>query len=198
MKKILLLSTVCLLTSNAYSMDVRPYIEGKISQNWLEAEYKETGFESQTFKNQVLGSSLEVGTKLDNFRIGLEAYYNDKMEDKFFDIVPVEGETKGVFLNGYFDIPLPNLKQVKPYIGVGLGYSWLKGTVDLSDWGYGKDSLKDIDLSWNIGVGVGFAVNDNFDLTLGYRYENLGKIKDEDIKTDFTNYKLSFGIRYTF
>ena len=198
MKKLLLLSTICLFTTAGYSMEVKPYIEGKISHNNLKAEYKEIGFSKESFKDSVIGGSLEIGAKLDQFRIGLEGYYNDKMNDKMQGLVPVEGETKGFFLNGYWDIPADIKVPIKPYISAGIGYSWLKETADLTDWGLGKESIKDKDWGWNVGFGAGYALNDNLDLTLGYRYENLGKITDSYSDTDFTNHKVSLGLRYTF
>ena len=193
MKKILLLSTVCLLATSAFAMDVKPYVEAKGSYNRMTAEVKEDGLSEKFKDNSIWGGSLEVGAKLDLFRIGLEGYYNDKLKDNFWGVVPVEGETKGFFLNGYFDIPLPDLKQVKPYVGAGIGYSWLKETVKLADI-----SEKDNDWGWNVGFGVGYALNDNLDLTLGYRYEYLGEIKKYDTKTEFKNNKVSLGLRYTF
>jgi len=196
MKKLLLLSAVALIATSANALDVKPYVEGKISHNWLKADYKEDGFKEK-FKDNVFGGSLEVGAKLDQFRVGLEGYYNDKMEDKIIGILPVEGETKGFFLNGYWDIPLPDVKQVKPYIGAGIGYSWLKETLKETPFN-DKVSIKDKDWGWQIGAGVGYALTEKVDLTLGYRYENLGKIKDYDSKTDFTNHKVSLGLRYTF
>ena len=199
MKKLLLLSAVALIATGASATEIKPYIEGKISHNWMKADYKEDGFGKEKFKDNVFGGSIEVGAKLDQFRVGLEGYYNDKIEDKLMSILPVEGKTKGVFLNAYYDIPMcEKLKQVKPYVGAGIGYSWLKETADGTAWGLGKDSLKDKDWGWNAGFGVAYGLNDNVDLTLGYRYEDLGKIKDYDSKTDFTNHKVSLGLRYTF
>ena len=64
--------------------------------------------------------------------------------------------------------------------------------------GFDKESIKDKDFGWNIGLGVAYEINNNVDLTLGYRYEDLGKIKDSDSKTDFTNHKISLGLRYNF
>ena len=200
MKKSLLLTAalVALTSVDANATELKPYVEGKISQNWVKAEYKEVGFEKSTLKDNVFGGSVEVGAKINQFRVGLEGYYNDKAEDNIDDIVPCELNTRGFFLNGYFDIPLAELKQVKPYVGVGIGYSWLKATADLTDWGYSKESVKDKDWGWNVGFGIGYALNDNIDLTLGYRYEDLGRIKDYDSETDFTNHKVSLGVRYTF
>ena len=198
MKKLLLLSAVCLCATSGYALDVKPYVEGKISHNWMKAAYSEENFETNFKDHSIWGGSLEIGTKLDQFRIGLEGYYNDDMKDKFFNLIPVKGETKGVFLNGYFDIPLPDLKQIKPYVGAGIGYSWLKETLDATSFDLGKTSAKDHSLSWNAGLGLGYALNDNIDLTLGYRYEYLGEIKEYDSKTKFKNNKVSLGLRYTF
>ena len=89
------------------------------------------------------------------------------------------------------------LKKIKPYISAGIGYSWLKETLKETEYNY-EFSIKDKDFGWNLGFGVGYVVNENVDLTLGYRYEDLGQIKDYESKTDFTNHKLSLGLRYTF
>ena len=192
MKKLLLLSAVALIATAANATEVKPYVEAKGSYNWLNAEFNGYGF-SEKFKDSALGGSVELGAQLNQFRIGLEGYYNDKLKDSYLEIVPVEGETKGFFLNGYWDIPLPDLKQVKPFVGAGIGYSWLKETVKLFDV-----SEKDKDWGWNVGLGVGYALNDHMDLTLGYRYEYLGEIKAYDTKTEFKNNKVSLGLRYTF
>ena len=197
MKKLLLLSAIALVATNASALEVKPYIEGKLNHNWLKAEYKDTE-DKVTFKDNVFGGSLEMGAKINQFRVGLEGYYNDKAEEIKIGWYPVELKTKGFFLNGYFDVPLPELKQIKPYVGFGIGYSWLKAVSDGTGYGDGKYSIKDKDWGWNVGLGVGYALNDNIDLTLGYRYEDLGKIKDEDSKTKFTNHKVSLGLRYTF
>ena len=197
MNKLLLLTTAVIAATNAYALDIRPYVEGKVNYNWLKAEYKDDE-DKATFKSTAAGTSLEVGAKIDQFRVGLEGYYNDKAKKTKVDWAPLELTTKGVFLNGYWDSPLGEPKNIKPYIGAGIGYSWLKVTEDLTPLGDGKYSIKDKDWGWNVGFGVGYEITNNIDLTLGYRYENLGKIKDEDSKTKFTNHKVSLGLRYTF
>ena len=198
MKKLLLLSAIALVATSASAVEVKPYIEGKLNHNWLKADYKEEGFDKESMKDNVFGGALEVGAKIDMFRVGLEGYYNDKIKDLLMSVVPVEGETKGFFLNGYWDIPLGEPKNIKPYIGAGIGYSWLKETAKMGGFGFADESIKDKGWGWNVGLGVGYALTDNIDLTLGYRYEYLGKIKDEDSKTKFYNSKVSFGVRYTF
>lgn len=199
MKKTLLLAGVVgtMFAFNANAMNVRPYVEGKISQSWLKAEYKEDGFGKENFKDNVFGGSIEFGAKLNQFRIGLEGYYNDDMKDSLLNVVPVKAETKGAFLNAYYDLPL-SVKQIKPYVGVGVGYSWLKETADMTGLGFGEATGKDKDLGWQLGFGIAYELNNNVDLTLGYRYEDLGEIKYSDNQTDFTNHKVSLGLRYNF
>lgn len=195
MKKLLLLSAILLVSASGYATDVKPYVEGKLTENQLKAEYKEEGYETQHVKDNIFGGSLEVGAKIDQFRIGLEGYYNANLKDSLFGF-PVKGETKGVFVNAYYDIPLgEQFKKIKPYVGAGIGYSWLKETLDATSV---RLSAKDKDWGWNIGLGVGYALSDHIDLTLGYRYEDLGRIKDTYSKTDFENHKVSLGLRYTF
>ena len=198
MKKLLLLSAVALIATGANATDIKPYVEGKLNYNFLKAEYKEDGFAKENMKDSVFGGALEVGAKIDQFRIGLEGYYNDKMKDNLMNVLPVEGETKGFFLNGYWDVPFDGVKNLKPYVGGGIGYSWLKETAKLSGFGLDNESAKDKSFGWNAGFGVGYALNENIDLTLGYRYEYLGKIKEGDSSTKFTNNKVSLGLRYTF
>lgn len=197
MKKLLLLSAVALIATGANATDIKPYVEGKISQNWMKANYKDDE-DKMNFKDNVFGGALEVGAKIDQFRVGLEGYYNDKAEDKMFNILPVELKSKGVFLNGYWDVPFDGVKNLKPYVGAGIGYSWLEETADGTGFGLWKDTIKDKDWGYNVGAGIAYGINDKVDLTLGYRYEYLGKIKDEDSKTKFTNHKVSLGLRYTF
>jgi len=193
MNKLLLLTTATLIATSSYAFEVKPYIEGKISQNWMQAKYEHT-----SFKDQIFGGQVEVGAKLSQFRVGLEGYYNNTAEDKTPEHFPVKMESQGFFLNGYWDIPLGEPKNIKPFIGAGIGYSWLEGREDFSPNPLGKISFKDKDFGWNIALGVGYTLNDNLDLTLGYRYEDLGSIKKYSTKTDFTNHKLSLGVRYTF
>ena len=202
MKKLLLLSAIALVATSASATDIKPYIEGKISENFMKNKTKDDSSSQKFHDNLVQGGSIEVGTKLDQFRIGLEGYYNAKAEDTLAIgggmltlEVPVTFRTKGVFLNGYWDIPMcKKLKKVKPYIGAGIGYSWLSFSISAMG---SKTTTKDKDWSWNAGLGVAYELNDNVDLTLGYRYEDLGNIKN-DGKSKFKNQKISLGLRYTF
>jgi outer membrane autotransporter protein len=128
----------------------------------------------------------------------LEGYYNDKAKDKIWGGSPIEFESKGVFLNGYWDIPSEIVLPIQPYVSAGVGYSWLKETADYTSQAMGKESASEKDFGWQVGFGAAYKLNDNVDVTLGYRYEDLGKIKTGESSTRFINHKLSLGLRYTF
>lgn len=185
MKKLLLLSTIFLISSAGYAVDVKPYVEGRLNQNWIKAS---------EFKDSAVGGSLEVGAKIDQFRVGLEGFYNDKAEDTInIDGLDVKAsiKTKGLFLNAYYDIPLGGqFKQLKPYVGAGLGYTWGKGKVTRLDYDVSASGKGD-DPAWNVGAGLAYGITDNTDVTLGYRFEKLdfGHVGD---------HKVSLGLRYTF
>ena len=196
MKKLLLLATVCIIASSVSAIELKPYVEGRLSNTWSKSRIQERNFRSiGMLDHTVLGGSLAVGTQIDKFRIELEGYYNDKAQNKnLFDSgVSLDLKTKGFFVNGYYD--LPTIKGFTPFIGGGIGYSWLKTIIDNPQRIY---KLSDTDWGYNLGGGISYAIDDNTAVTLGYRYENLGTVKKMHVRTKFEGYKLSLGLRYTF
>ena len=205
MKKLLLLSAVCFVATGVSAIDLKPYIEGKITESIVKSKVTDDNEEigSQNFRDTfVQGVSVEAGVKLDQFRIGLEAFYNDKANDEIsvnlgqiaVMAIPFSFRTKGTFLNAYWDIPTgDNFKKFKPYVGGGIGYSWL----ELSSMG---TTITKRDTAWNAGAGIAYELNENTDFVLGYRYEDLGTLKDTEggSKADITNHKISLGLRYSF
>lgn len=205
MKKLLFISTaMCFASSVVYAQntntwDIKPYIESKISGNLMKASYSEPDLESQNVKDTLFGASLATGLKINNnYRVELEGYYNGTLKDDLLDIIPTKIKTKGFFINGYYDIDLPTTDKLKPYVGAGIGYSWVEGKLDLTQFDLENESAKDEDINYNIGLGLGYQVNQNIDLTLGYRYEYLGKLKANGSDTTVKNNKFLLGFRYTF
>lgn len=132
---------------------------------------------------------------------------------------------QSLFLNMYWDIE--NKTRFTPYIGGGIGIGFIKtgfgrhhySVLDSSDSNWEEeDRFRDwgkkteTNFIWNLGVGVGYEVNDNWVVDLGYRFVNFGSIKtktvtlidDEgyhsgSVKTDHLyQHQFSLGIRYTF
>lgn len=89
MKKLLLSSIVmCLVSSVSFATEVKPYIEGRLNENFMKVNFDDGyGFTKDLKDNGVFGGSVEIGTKLDQFRIGLEGYSNDTMEKKYYQSI---------------------------------------------------------------------------------------------------------------
>jgi opacity protein-like surface antigen len=90
--------------------------------------------------------------------------------------------------NGYLD--LGNWNGLTPFIGAGVGFANLKvsgltdqgvnqtlaGTFPVATSYYGDKSKTNF--AWALMAGVGYDVNERLKLELGYRYVNMGSIKD--------------------
>lgn len=216
MKKITIISTAvcCLASANAFSMDIQPYVEARISNNFQKALTKELiDYDSQdqnSFNDTfIFGGAIAGGIRIDNFRVEIEQSLNDTSKDTYVDSEDFKLLSKvntiSTFLNTYYDFDLPFVnKFVKPYINAGVGYSWIKQSFSENDF-IEMMTFIDQDISWNVGAGLDFAVNDNVNLSLGYRYEILGTLdktvnflSELLVNTKVTNHKVSLGLRYTF
>lgn len=112
-----------------------------------------------------------------------------------------------VFLNMYYDIE--TCSDFIPYIGGGIGYARLRNKAYLVNDGWGGTD-KEENFAWNIGAGLGYAVNENITLDLGYRYTDYGTIRNasktevspisviQSAKYDVTSHEVSLGLRYNF
>lgn len=112
-----------------------------------------------------------------------------------------------VFLNMYYDIE--TCSDFIPYIGGGIGYARLRNKAYLVNDGWGGTD-KEENFAWNVGAGLGYAVNENITLDLGYRYTDYGTIRNasktevsavsviQSAKYDVTSHEVSLGLRYNF
>lgn len=208
MKKLLLFATALMaLTSvGANATELKQYVTPRFNYNFMKPEYKAEGGDTWNFKDQVVGGAIAYGLKVSDFRAEIEGFYNAKAKDTLNGFIddgigiipisaPVEIKTKGLFLNGYWDIPADIKIPVKPYIGAGMGYAWKEA--GFTAFGE-KYTAKDKGLAWNVGLGASYEFKQNWNLDFGYRYEDLGDLKDDGDKTKIQNHKITLGLRYTF
>jgi len=109
-----------------------------------------------------------------------------------------------LFANGYFDFH--NSSAFTPYVGMGLGASFMsvkaKGTVIITGPGMsatysGSDKVTSNNFAWNLGVGVAWKATDRIAVDLGYRYANLGKVKDAGTD-NIKSHQFLLGGRFSF
>ncbi|KRE16878.1 hypothetical protein ASE63_14260 [Bosea sp. Root381] len=95
--------------------------------------------------------------------------------------------------NGYIDLGTWNC--LTPYIGAGIGYATnritgltdqgvLSGSLGGSSLGYAGSGTKS-NVAWALMAGVGYEVNKNLTLEIGYRYLNLGDAQSGRIQNAF-------------
>jgi len=128
-----------------------------------------------------------------------------------------DGEKEeAVFLvNAYWDLPTYGI--MKPYVGAGVGASWIRIS-DFTDTspnplaiGLSGDT-EQWNLAWALHAGLGFELSQNLTLDVGYRFLYLGDAGTEDLVTpaggnatfnpfNFNNimsHDVKVGLRYRF
>ncbi|MDR1207488.1 MAG: outer membrane beta-barrel protein [Rickettsiales bacterium] len=106
-------------------------------------------------------------------------------------VTDYEIKTSAYFFNAYYDFDTGTAWT--PYVGIGAGWAkidlesdysvfWGSTSTQAGHWCPGLcDSViskgDTNNFAWNVGLGVAFAINDNFAIDFGYRYARLGDIK---------------------
>jgi opacity protein-like surface antigen len=113
-----------------------------------------------------------------------------------YDTGPADGTIDGtnnydgqkeeaVFLvNAYWDLPTHGI--MKPYVGAGVGASWIKIS-DFTDTSPNplaiglSGSTEQWNFAWALYAGLGFELSQNLTLDVGYRFLYLGDAETEDL-----------------
>lgn len=117
-----------------------------------------------------------------------------------------------LFVNTYWDIDTGT--QFTPYVGAGLGMGFIgtKLKYDGEDaaytWGASTGSKTVTNFAWNVGLGLGYDITDNWIVDAGYRFIGLGSVKTKTFNeggieahskaSDLYQHQFAFGVRYTF
>lgn len=207
MKKTLLLAgaAVCLFAVNAHAFDVNPYVSAKLRYSIMDNELKASDYED-TLKlsgdDNVFGGSLAVGAASSVYggavRAELEYNRNAEAKDTTYNVIGTEVEVQSTMLNAYYDIDTGT--KFTPYVGAGLGFAKVKGTLKFFGENWGSESQ--YNFAWQIGAGVGYALNNNVTLDAGYRYVDYGhwtvESIDETDRLESKAHELYIGARYNF
>lgn len=80
------------------------------------------------------------------------------------------------------------LGALKPYIGGGIGYGWVDGDLKVSNGAGNQFGGDDSGFAYQLGAGVGYQINNNLDLELGYRWK---KVEDIKLSSKINGFRLS-------
>jgi opacity protein-like surface antigen len=209
MKKVFCTSLVAatfVFTASAYSAD-GVYISADVGMAL--AEDADMGVEGDPFElstefDSGLAVTGAIGYRLGSFRMEAEVGYqeNDLDEWSAFGVgVPLKGDMNATsFLaNGYYDFA--NSSRFTPFVTAGIGMANVEIN-DLAIPGSGLQPTSDDDtvFAWQVGAGVSYAVNANFDLEVKYRYFMTDDLEfEDDVYVDSpSSHNIYLGMRYTF
>lgn len=201
MNKTLLLAGVaaCLFSANANAFDATPYVSAKLRYSDMSADVSELDVKRDV-DDKVLGGSFAAGvsTKVNGGAVRAELEYNKNADAKkthnlYGRQVNMEIESQLFMINGYYDIDTGS--KLTPYVGAGIGYAKIKGKLSVLGESYSED---DNNFAWQVGAGVGYALNDKVSLDAGYRYVDYGDFTKEGLKWESSAHELYVGARYAF
>ncbi len=171
------------------------YVGFRIQKNeHIEFDYEiEHGLNTNVHDDN-FGLNLMVGNRLTDYvKIEFETAYTGAEFSKYdinFDY-SIWSNMMNVYMFREFD------GAVAPYAGIGLGFATIWSDVS------GVKSDTHFDLTWQVMLGVNFALNERIDLNVGVKYQNYGKVehelkKGDNASTTIDATALYFGAAYKF
>ncbi len=136
-----------------------------------------------------------LGYRYEYFRAEVEYVWRKfAKDDKLYaGTNDLKFRTRSYMFNVYYDV-LP-YNWWTPYVGGGLGWTKMKySDIDITASGTstGERVTK---FTWSLGGGLSLKVTNRFNVDAGYRYYDMGKLKNkEDIKA----HEVYAGLRYVF
>lgn len=197
MNKMLLLAGVAavLVASNANAVELNPYVGAKLRYVDMSND-AELGAEISA-DDKVWGGSVAFGVatqvKGGAVRAELEYNLNEDAKKTLGGGIKAKIETQSAMANVYYDIDTGT--KFTPYVGAGLGYAKVKGSLSLSGV---SESMDDNNFAWQVGAGASYALNSNVSLDAGYRYVDYGDFTKDEVKLDTSAHELYVGARYAF
>jgi len=192
MKKFLFIAVIIgLLLPHSVMADTNTYVKGNVGLFMLEDS--DISFEGELASADIgsvrtetgFGLSAAVGRSFGNFDMELEFAFREanlhKFKAKAFNIDGIDfiypdevldgtGTFKTLMTNGIYNFK--NKTTVTPYIGGGLGVSW----IDVEDF-------DGTEFAYQFLAGMDMAINNNFSFLLGYRYIGVSDISKSQLRS---------------
>lgn len=142
-----------------------------------------------------------IGYRYEYFRAEVEYIWRDTAKDKSTDTAALpDGSTltstssaefdyDSYMFNIYYDFS--PYTWFTPYISAGIGVTNLEYNFVYPN---GSDSYDKSNFTWSLGAGVSAKMTNRFNIDVGYRYFDMGKMG----KGEITNHEVYAGVRYVF
>jgi opacity protein-like surface antigen len=164
----IVLSSVLALSAVAHA-DNNMYVSGALGTALSQGDSALNGF-------------LELGTRLDPVRVGIELGDTHKRYDETYNGTTARTtvDMRQVFGNVYYDFL--NCSAITPYVGLGLGYLNVKAKANVA----GISASDTMDAFGYQGIaGLAYKVNETTSVFADYRY-----VGSNDFKYDGTDTKI--------
>ena len=209
MKKTFFMITGCamLLSISSITYSAGPYVSGNLGVSMPSNSYITDSTIPGGKMNIESHSGLALGVAVgygfaNNTRIEGEIAYtkNDLNEASLLGVdVDLTGDTSSLalLLNGYYDFT--NESQFTTSITAGLGVA----NVELNDFnvpGSGLPSTNDDDtvFAYQVGLGVGYAVNEKVIVDVKYRYFGTSDLQFDTAEAEYSGQVVYAGTRVSF
>ncbi len=203
MKKIslFLLSCLILISFSAVAHGEQgPYMGGNIGTAWLSnLDVSGPGLSYELESNMGIGAGISLGYDFgNNMRIEGEFSY----QHNELDIVVLPGGNLGAsgdasssafLLNGYYDFK----NETRFITSVTLGVGFVNAETDtFNAAGVPTGNFDDTAFAFQVGGGVGYAVNKNLIVDVRYRYLRTAEMDFGTSKAEYASHTIYFGIRF--
>jgi opacity protein-like surface antigen len=144
-----------------------------------------------------------IGYDFGSTRIEGEVAYQQNDFDKIgvagLGSVDLTGDTSSLsfLVNGYYDFN--NSSAFTPYISGGIGLA----NVEINDMSIPRSGLPSVNdddtvFAYQVGVGVGYAVNEEVSIDVKYRYFGTSDLEFDTTEVEYSSHNLYAGIRVAF
>jgi len=146
-----------------------------------------------------------VGYNFGTFRFeGELAYQGNDFDKKIFADTDetymnrISGDTSSTawLINGYYDFV--NKSAFTPFISAGLGMATIDLSITLPAEDNKRFSGDDTVFAWQVGAGVGYAINEKLTIDLKYRYFRTADVEIDTLTVPYSSNNIYVGMRYTF
>ena len=185
----------------SFSAGPGPYVKANLGMSFLmDSDFSEPGATGTLEFDTGFASSIAGGYNFGMFRVEGEIGYQKNDIDKGTvnsggrsvsgSISEGDMTAFSLLANCYFDFV--NTTPFTPFITAGLGMAKL----EINNLG-GYD-FDDTVFAYQFGAGVGYAINQNFNIDLTYRYFATDDPEFGGTKAEFASNNVYLGLRYNF
>lgn len=203
--------SLLILSISTISFADGPYVRGNLGLAMLsDSDVSDSTFpgisaEVDFDNGYALGFAMGYGFQ--STRIEAEiAYQKNELDIGTFtvagggsDSVPLKGDTSSLafLVNGYFDFK--NSTAITPFITAGLGLAKVNvNDFNVSGSGFPSESDDDIVFAYQVGLGVGYALNGRITIDTNYRYFATADPEFKTIEAEYSSHNIYLGLRITY